>query len=58
MHLGAQIEKVAPAKMLHAGIAKSFHQKREKVLAEEGVHMVATTKYEAGSKKAFRPWLK
>lgn len=40
--LSEQIENIAPAKMLHAGIAKSFQQKRKKVLAEEGVAVLAT----------------
>lgn len=40
--LSAQIKNVAPVKMLHAGIAKSFHQKREKVLAAAGVAVAAT----------------
>ena len=39
--LAAKIELVSPVKMLHSGIAKSFHQKREKALAEEGVHVAA-----------------
>lgn len=45
--LGAQIEKIAPAKMLHEGIAKSFHQKRQTVLAEAGVKLFATTEIDA-----------
>lgn len=36
-NLGTQIEKIAPAKMLHPGIAKSFQQNRKKMLAESGV---------------------
>jgi len=45
--LGDQIKKVKPARMLHPGIAKNFIQKREKVLAEENVAVVATTEIEA-----------
>lgn len=40
--LGEQIKKVAPAKMLHPGIAQSFQQKQKKMLAEEGVSILAT----------------
>ena len=40
--LREKLEKVAPEKMLHSGIAKNFYQKREKVLAEAGVSVVAT----------------
>jgi NADP-dependent aldehyde dehydrogenase len=43
--LGEQIKKVRPAKMLHPGIAKSFIQKRGKVLAEHSVSIRATTEY-------------
>jgi NADP-dependent aldehyde dehydrogenase len=50
--LGMQIENVAPAKMLHPGIAKSFHQKREKVLAETAVAVVATTKAQAAAEES------
>ncbi len=32
--------------MLHSGIAKSFHQKREKALAEEGVGVAAVTTFD------------
>ena len=42
LELGKGIKNVAPAKMLHSGIAQSFRQKREKVLAEEQVTLVAT----------------
>ncbi|MBD0276690.1 MAG: aldehyde dehydrogenase (NADP(+)) [Flavisolibacter sp.] len=45
--LAIQIQKVKPAKMLHAGIARNFHQKREKALAEEGVMVAAVTEVEA-----------
>ena len=46
--LGDQIKKVKPARMLHTGIAKSFIQKREKVLAGESVAIAATTAFKAG----------
>jgi alpha-ketoglutaric semialdehyde dehydrogenase len=45
--LGKKISKVKPVKMLHEGIAKSFHQKRTKALAEEGVEIVATAETNA-----------
>lgn len=47
--LSEQIQKVAPAKMLHQGIAKSFHQKREDALAQPGVRIIATTDTEASA---------
>jgi NADP-dependent aldehyde dehydrogenase len=50
--LGGQIENVKPVKMLHAGIAKSFHQKRERALAEEGVAVVAITEFDAGEEES------
>lgn len=50
--LGEQIEKVKPAKMLHAGIAKNFIQKREKALAEESVAIAAVTEFEAGENES------
>lgn len=45
--LGQKIRETQPQKMLHPGIAKSFIQKREKVLAEENVTVSAVTEYEA-----------
>lgn len=45
--LGEKVSEVQPAKMLHTGIAKSFHEKRSKALAQGGVVLAATTKYEA-----------
>lgn len=45
--LGNKITEVKPEKMLHSGIAKSFHQKREKILAEKTVRVVAKTKFNA-----------
>ncbi|HWI91713.1 MAG TPA: aldehyde dehydrogenase (NADP(+)) [Flavisolibacter sp.] len=44
--LSGQIKKVKPVKMLHAGIAKNFIQKRGKVLTEESVAVAAVTEYE------------
>jgi alpha-ketoglutaric semialdehyde dehydrogenase len=44
--LAIQMKRVAPAKMLHQGIAKSFRQKREEVLTEEGVAVLATVENE------------
>ena len=40
--LATQIKAVAPATMLHQGIAKSFQQKRKAVLAEESISVLAT----------------
>ncbi len=39
--LGKEIRKVAPAKMLHPGIAKSFFEKRETALHQNNVETVA-----------------
>lgn len=44
--LGEQIQHTAPVKMLHTGIAKSFHQKRAKALAAEGVQIAAVTGFD------------
>lgn len=44
--LGQAIAKTQPVAMLHTGIAKSFHQKREKALQEEGVAVVAVAEDE------------
>jgi len=40
--LEEKISKVPPAKMLHAGIAKSFHQKRSDALSLKGVNIIST----------------
>jgi NADP-dependent aldehyde dehydrogenase len=45
--LGKEIKKVQPVPMLHAGIARSFHQKREKALSQQGVAVAAVTEQEA-----------
>ena len=44
--LGSKIEQTRPAKMLHRGIAQSYHQKRSLVLEQEGVRMVAQTSFD------------
>jgi NADP-dependent aldehyde dehydrogenase len=41
--LATAISQVAPAKMLHAGIAKSFHQKRSLALSQADVKEVSLT---------------
>ena len=41
--LSEAITKVAPEKMLHSGIAWNFYQKRETLLAESGVTMLASS---------------
>jgi alpha-ketoglutaric semialdehyde dehydrogenase len=46
--LGEQIQKTAPVKMLHRGIAKNFVQKREKILTEEEVAVAAITEFKVG----------
>jgi 2,5-dioxopentanoate dehydrogenase len=50
--LGQQIQKVKPTKMLHPGIAKSFIQKREKVLAEESVAVAAVSEFDPGENES------
>jgi NADP-dependent aldehyde dehydrogenase len=44
--LGNKIEQTRPARMLHSGIAKSFHQKRILALEQEHVTLVAQTSFE------------
>lgn len=46
--LGEEIAKVAPAPMLHPGIAKGYKANREKALAQKDVTVVATSATEAG----------
>jgi len=41
--LGKEIEKVAPAKMLHPGIAKAFDEKRENALHQNNVTTVSVS---------------
>ena len=43
--LGKKIEQTRPAKMLHQGIAKSYHAKRAEALRHEDVQLVAQTIY-------------
>lgn len=50
--LGEKIKKVKPEKMLHLGIAKNFIQKREKILQEGGVSVVAATEFEANENES------
>ncbi|HWJ90246.1 MAG TPA: aldehyde dehydrogenase (NADP(+)) [Flavisolibacter sp.] len=50
--LGEAIQAVHPEKMLHAGIAKSFHEKRSKALAEKGVKMAYATQFEADANES------
>ncbi|MEX1201646.1 MAG: aldehyde dehydrogenase (NADP(+)) [Ferruginibacter sp.] len=35
--LSAAIQKIIPAKMLHSGIAKNYHQKKEKVCSQKSI---------------------
>ena len=44
--LGKEIQRVNPGTMLHAGIAKSYVEKRETALMQEGVHIVAESETE------------
>lgn len=44
--LGSKIEQTPPAKMLHSGIAKSYHQKRTLVLDQDGVVVAAQTSFD------------
>jgi NADP-dependent aldehyde dehydrogenase len=43
--LGRKIEQTRPARMLHPGIAKSYHTKRAEALKQEDVLVVAKTIY-------------
>lgn len=42
--LGEEIKKVAPAKMLHPGIAKAFDEKKDKALQQGNVKTVSVSK--------------
>jgi len=44
--LGNEIRKIAPAKMLHPGIAKAFEEKKAKALGEKNVDTVAVSEKE------------
>ena len=39
--LANEIQKVAPANMLHAGIAKTYSEKKSKALSQEDVETIA-----------------
>src|SRR5665213_1900452 len=41
--VGREIEKIAPAKMLHPGIAKAFDEKRDKALQQQNVTTVSVS---------------
>lgn len=45
--LGNGIKDIRPAKMLHAGIAKAFHKKREEALQQPDVTVAAQSSYDA-----------
>ena len=47
--IGKAIENARPLKMLHSGIAHSFHENRRKILADERVMLISTTKYKYGA---------
>lgn len=44
--LGSGIEQTRPARMLHSGIARSYHEKRAEVLGQDGVVVVAETSFD------------
>jgi alpha-ketoglutaric semialdehyde dehydrogenase len=50
--LGEAIQAVRPEKMLHPGIAKSFHEKRSRALAEKGVAVVNSSRFDAGENES------
>jgi NADP-dependent aldehyde dehydrogenase len=47
--LSNQIIAMQPGKMLHAGIAKAYHENKEQVLNQEGITVLATSSGEASS---------
>jgi 2,5-dioxopentanoate dehydrogenase len=47
--LGNGIKEIKPAKMLHAGIAKAFHKKREEALQQSGVTIAAQSSFSANA---------
>jgi len=51
--LGNEIKQVAPAKMLHAGIAKAYVEKLGKALEQTGVEQVATSNTAADQMSGF-----
>ncbi|HUX94583.1 MAG TPA: aldehyde dehydrogenase (NADP(+)) [Bacteroidales bacterium] len=46
LSLGEEIRKIAPAKMLHENIARSFMNQRDNILKEKGVTVVAVSELE------------
>jgi 2,5-dioxopentanoate dehydrogenase len=46
--LGEEIKKIPPGTMLHPGIAKSYHKKREAALNQQGVKTVSVSGFPAG----------
>ncbi|HEY1114314.1 MAG TPA: aldehyde dehydrogenase (NADP(+)) [Chitinophagaceae bacterium] len=44
--LGSKIEQTRPAKMLHPGIARNYHERRAEVLDQDGVVVVAETSFD------------
>lgn len=51
-HLSKEIETVAPARMLHAGIHKAYFEKRAKALSASGVKHISSSVKEAGELEA------
>lgn len=49
--LAEKIKAVAPANMLHPGIAGNFKRNREKALAQKGVEVLATASTDAGDRQ-------
>jgi 2,5-dioxopentanoate dehydrogenase len=50
--LGSKIEQTRPARMLHPGIAKSYHAKRAEALKQEAVGVAAETTYHYGEEES------
>jgi NADP-dependent aldehyde dehydrogenase len=51
--LSIEIARVEPVKMLHSGIARSFHQKRTEVLQSAGVQVLSTSIREGEQNESF-----
>lgn len=45
--LGAKLRDIAPATMLHPGIASAYHKKRSEALSQPGVELIAESKVKA-----------
>ncbi|NJM26802.1 MAG: aldehyde dehydrogenase family protein, partial [Bacteroidia bacterium] len=45
--LGAKLREIAPAAMLHPGIASAYHKKRSEALSQPGVELIAESKVKA-----------